>query len=140
MDHYKTDEGLQGNETIEVAIEALQKEPSQELLAHALTVIRRRMNENGQLIIAVDAPTADGQMKIQAIEIDDGTLWWSAFTSFEEELKGSGSVMSTFLADIEQLLHMAIREESVSGIILNPWNRTLMMDKLLIQIVLGEHT
>lgn len=33
------DKGLQGNEKIEQAIEALQQEATQELLAHALTVI-----------------------------------------------------------------------------------------------------
>lgn len=44
------DEGLQGNETIEEAILGLQKEPTPELLAHVLTVIRRRMREGGQVI------------------------------------------------------------------------------------------
>ncbi len=48
------DEGLKGNEKIEEAISALQQEPSQELLAHALTMIRRRMKEEGQLILAVE--------------------------------------------------------------------------------------
>ena len=37
------DEGLKGNERIEDAIFALQKEATQEQLAHTLTVIRRRM-------------------------------------------------------------------------------------------------
>lgn len=41
------DEGLRGNEKIEEAIFLLQKEPSQEQLAHTLTVIRRRMQEGG---------------------------------------------------------------------------------------------
>ena len=41
------DEGLQGNEKIEKAILELQKEPTPELLAHVLTVIRRRMKEGG---------------------------------------------------------------------------------------------
>ena len=36
-----TDKGLQGNEKIEEAIAGLQKETTQEMLAHALTVIRR---------------------------------------------------------------------------------------------------
>ena len=39
------DEGLKGNERIEDAIFALQKEATQEQLAHTLTVIRRRMKE-----------------------------------------------------------------------------------------------
>ena len=80
------DEGLKGNEKIEEAISALQQEPSQELLAHALTMIRRRMKEEGQLILAVE-PSVSEQLKIQAVKTADGKKWWSAFTSFEEELK-----------------------------------------------------
>ena len=83
----KTDEGLLGNEKIEDAIAALQQQPTQELLAHALTVVRRRMRENGQVIIAVE-PNA----------------------------------------------------EEINGVIINPWNRTLMLDKTLIRIVLGDVT
>ena len=45
------DEGLKGNERIEDAIFALQKEATQKQLAHTLTVIRRRMKEGGQLIV-----------------------------------------------------------------------------------------
>ena len=44
------DKGLQGNEKIEQAIAALQQEATQEMLAHTLTVIRRRMRENLSLI------------------------------------------------------------------------------------------
>ena len=58
MDNNKIDEGLQGNEKIETAIAALQQEASEEMLAHTLTVIRRRMKEGGQFIIAVEP--ADG--------------------------------------------------------------------------------
>lgn len=138
LEKKQTDEGLQGNEKLEDAIKALQQNPTQEMLAHVLTVVRRRMRDKGQFIVAVDAPKEDGQMRLRTIKTDDGRIWWSAFSSFEEEMRGSDSVMSTFLADIEQLLRMAVREESINGIILNPWNATLMLDKRLIQIILGE--
>ena len=46
------DEGLRGNEKIEQAIYALQQQPNEEQLAHTLTVLRRRMTENGQLVAA----------------------------------------------------------------------------------------
>ena len=131
------DNELQGNETIEEAIAALQQEPTQEMLAHTLTVIRRRMQEKGQFVIAVEPPTGDNQLKLQAITTDDGKVWWMAFTSFDEELKGSNSVMSTFMTDIKQLLTSALQADAISGIILNPWNRTIMLDKNLIQITLG---
>lgn len=61
------DEGLKGNERIEDAIFALQKEATQEQLAHTLTVIRRRMKEGGQLIVAVEPDPAQAQMKLQTV-------------------------------------------------------------------------
>ena len=136
----KTDEGLYGNEKIEEAIAALQQEPTQELLAHALTVVRRRMRENGQMIIAVEPGMSGEQMKLQAVQTADGNCWWAVFTSFEEELKGSGSVMSTFMTDIQKVLEAALSEGQISGVIINPWNCTLMLDKTLIRIILGENT
>lgn len=145
----KKDKGLQGNEKIEEAILALQQDPTEELLAHALTQVRRRMREQGQFIVAVEPPGADvkeamiqaagNAMGLQAVQTSDGKKWWSAFTGFEEELKGSGSVMSTFLTDIGQLLRMALAADGIEGVILNPWNRTLMLDKHLIRIILGEN-
>ena len=133
----QVDEGLQGNEKVEMAIMALQQEPTGEMLAHALTVIRRRMRESGQLILALEASAVE-MMQVQAIQTKDGQRWWAAFTGFEEELKGSGSVMSTFLTDMEQLFRKALLEDEIQGVILNPWQKTLMLDKTLIRIILGE--
>ena len=124
------DKGLQGNEKIEQAIAALQQEATQEMLAHTLTVIRRRMREEGQFILSVEPPTGDNQLRIGTVKTGDG--------SFEEELKGGGSVQSTFLTDIDQLFHSALQVNEIEGIILNPWNRTIMLDKNLINIILGN--
>lgn len=106
-------------------------------MAHTLTVIRRRMKEEGQLILAVEPSVAE-QLKIQAVKTADGKKWWSAFTSFEEELKGSDRVMSTFLTAIEPLFQSAVQENEIEGIILNPWDRTIMLDKTLLRLILGE--
>lgn len=133
----KMDPGLWENEKIENAIAGLQKEPTQEMLAHTLTVIRRRMKENGQLIIAVEPPKGDGQIRLQAIQTEDGKKWWAAFTSFEEELKGGGSVKSTFMTDIRKFFESALQVDEIEGIIINPWNRTIMLSKELIKIIFG---
>ena len=45
---------------------------------------------------------------------------------------------STFLADREQIFRTALTVPEIEGVILNPWNRTMMLDKSLIRIVLGE--
>ena len=112
------DEGLRGNEKIEEAIAGLQQEPTQEMLAHALTVVRRRMKENGQLIVAVEPPAGGGQLLLQTVKTSDSKLWWAAFTGFEEELRGSDRVKSTFLADMGQLFATALQADGVEGIIL----------------------
>ena len=130
------DEGLRGNEKIEEAIFLLQKEPSQEQLAHTLTVIRRRMQEGGQLIVAVEPDPA--QMKLQTVRTPDGKIWWSAFTSFEEELKGADQVKSTFLSEIGRMFEAALTVPEIAGIIINPWNRTIMLDKHLIRIIMPD--
>ena len=65
--HLHIDKTLQDNDKIETAIAALQQEPSQEMLAHVLTVIRRRMNEKGELIIAVDPSAAASGLQVLSL-------------------------------------------------------------------------
>ena len=131
------EEALQGNENIEQAIAALQQNAIPELLAHALTAIRRRIRENGQFVVAVE-PGPATQMSLKTVQTPDGRAWWYAFTSFEEEMQGAEQVQSTFMADIGKLLETALTVPEIEGIILNPWHRTLMLDKTLIQIILPE--
>lgn len=133
----QTDEGLKGNEKIENAIVALQNQCTEEMLAHTLTVIRRRMRENGQFIIAVEPPKADNKLRIQSVSTADGKKWWIAYTGFDEELKGGDSVMSTFLTDINKLFESALNVNEINGVIINPWNKTIMLDKKMIKIILG---
>lgn len=130
------DEGLKRNEKIEEAIRELQNEATPEQLAHTLTVIRRRIREGGQFIVDVEPSYTGAQMNLKTIRTDDGAVWWSAFTSFEEELKGADSVKSTFLSDMGKLFEMALTVPEIQGVILNPWNRTIMLNKELIRITL----
>lgn len=139
MNKRTQDEGLIGNDKIEEAVLALQNEPSQEILAHTLTVIRRRMKEGGQLVVAVEPSLESTQMKLQTVKTADGALWWSAFTSFDEELKGADSVKSTFLTDIDKLFDAVFDAEGISGVIINPWNRTIMLNRELIRIIKPVH-
>ena len=48
----------------------------------------------GELIVAVEPDPAQAQMKLRTVKTPDGKIWWSAFTSFEEELKGADQVKS----------------------------------------------
>ena len=85
----RQDETLQGNEKIEVAIQALQKEATQEQLAHTLTVIRRRMKDSGQVIVAVEPSIGTTQMNLKTLQTSDGANWWYAFTINVQKKKDS---------------------------------------------------
>ena len=96
------------------------------------------MREKGQFILSVEPPTGDNQLRIGTVKTGDGKVWWAAFTSFEEELKGAEPVQSTFLVDMDKLFDAALAVPEISGIILNPWNRTIQLDKTLIRITKGS--
>lgn len=132
------DVSLIGNDKIEEAIVNIQKEPTEENLVRALSIVRHRMNDKGQLIIAVEPPLPDGKLNLQVIKTEDGQMWWTVYTSFDEELKGADNIKSTFLTDIDKLLKSALQVDEISGIIINPWNKTLMLDKELIKIIIGK--
>ena len=53
-------------------------------------------------------------------------------------MKGAEPVQSTFLVDMEKLFDAALAVPEISGIILNPWNRTIQLDKTLIRITKGS--
>lgn len=76
-------------------------------------------------------------MNVQAVKTSDGKNWWVAFTGFDEELKGGDSVKSTFLTDMDKLFQSALTVDEIEGAIINPWNRTIMLNKRLISIILG---
>ena len=97
------------------------------------------MKEGGRLIVAVEPSLESTQMKIQTVKTADGVSWWAAFTSFDEELKGADSVKSTFLTDIDKLFDAVFDAEGISGVIINPWNRTIMLDRELIRIIKPVH-
>ena len=133
----KIDKGLVGNKLIEEAIKGLQEEATQEMLAHTLTVIRKRMKQKGQLIIAVEPSFGSQQMNI-SVEKTADEFTVGELIRLKEEMKGGNQVKSTFLTDMEQLFKSALDVDEINGIILNPWNRTIMLDKTLINIIFGN--
>ena len=129
---------LEQNKAIEDAITSLQKNPCEEILAHTLTVLRKSMQAKNELIIAVNNSIAANGLTLQTVTTDDGKKWFLAFTSFDEQTKGSIPIMSAFSASIHENFNVTLQTPEVAGLIINPWNKTLMLDKSLIQIVIGS--
>ena len=76
--------------------------------------------------------------RVEVIKTEDGQMWWTAYTSFDEELKGADQVKSTFLSEIGRMFEAALTVPEIAGIIINPWNRTIMLDKHLIRIIMPD--
>ena len=83
------DENLSGNEIIEENLVELKQNPSDEMLAVTLTSFRKRMNEGGHMVVAVEVAMGESY-QIRTITLD-GQKWMVAFTSFDEELKGKNN-------------------------------------------------
>lgn len=132
----KEDENRRLNQALADAVQGLQHAPTQEQLAHTLTVVRRVMQAGGQWIAAVETtPGASAALRPKIVQTADGGRWWYAFTSFDEQMKSPDAVKSTFWADINSLFDAALAAEEIHGIILNPWHCTLQLDKTLIRII-----
>lgn len=133
------DQGLIGNEQIEENIKKLKESFTDESLAVVLSTIRKRILENGQFVVAVDASdvgVVNANMALKTAGFN-GKKWFVAYTSFEEELKGNIKVMSGFLADIGQIFDLTMKTEEVEGVILNPYGNMLTLNKQIISVIKG---
>lgn len=131
----KIDKGLNGNELIVKAICELKNNFTDENLAVVLTEIRKRMLDKGQFVVGVDATeNSVSNLSLKTVTFQ-GHKWFIAYTDFDEELKSGTSVMSGFLADIEQILDITLKSEEIEGLILNPHGNMLTINKAIIEVI-----
>lgn len=128
------DKNLLGNKLIEDAISDMYKNMSDERLAKVLTTIRSRMMDGGHLVVAVKPSETEG-LELRPVRLQDGTKWFAAFTSMDEEIKRQDTFISGFTAEISMLFNTALQVDEVSGIIINPWDKALKLDKQLIRLL-----
>ena len=128
--------------SLEEAIHAFKEQTTDETLAHVLTVIRNRVQEQGHLIIAVDMVVQGAPLSIRPVTTSDGSKWWAVFTSYEEEMKGKGKAqpVSLFTASMEQIFDQVKVVPEISGVIVNPWSESLPLNEKLIDLVMQYRT
>lgn len=124
------DRNLKGNDKIESALEVMYDNLCDENLTVVLSYIRQRKNEEGHFVVAVNEA-----MAMRTITLADKTMWFAAFTSVEEEIKGSDKVVSGFTASISEIFELVKRSDNISGVILNPWHNSLKIDRTIIDLL-----
>lgn len=130
------DKNLRGNDTIENSLIQFKKSMTDENLTHTLSLLRKRMKENGHFVVAVRV-AANGNMELRTVKTPDGKEWFAVFTSFEEQNQGGDNIKSTFTAEMTQVFQISLQTPNVEGILLNPWNLSLKMDKSIISLIMG---
>lgn len=112
-------------------------ERSWDNLTMVLEAVRNAMNEGEKLVIPIETPTdaseQDDGIIMRTLPVEGEKSYVACFTSVEELEKGQPT--DHFDADIQSFLDEVFMNPSAGGIIINPWNQGIMIDRELIELI-----
>ena len=123
---------LAGNELIEEAIDRFYMDSCKKSLVGVLEAIRQRMHADGHFMFPVVSSDDGKSFAFRTVQMKDGKEWVAAFTSPAEHEKGEPSEIVSNFIDI--MLKEALTSDH-SGFIINPWGKSFMLAKELIQMI-----
>lgn len=123
---------LAGNELIEEAIDRFYMDSCKKNLVGVLEAIRQRMHADGHFMFPVVSSDGGKSFAFRTVQTKDGKEWVAAFTSPAEHEKGEPSEFVSNFIDI--MLKEALTSDH-SGFIINPWGKSFMLAKELIQMI-----
>jgi ADP-ribosylglycohydrolase len=123
---------LAGNELIEEAIDRFYMDSCKKNLVGVLEAIRQRMHADGHFMFPVVSSDDGKSFAFRTVQMKDGKEWVAAFTSPAEHEKGEPSEIVSNFIDI--MLKEALTSDH-SGFIINPWGKSFMLAKELIQMI-----
>ncbi len=142
--------GLEGNVRLSEAIARVYRDASRETLLRMLAAVLERMDQGGQVLVPVELPQAavelflskplhpgdvvtaqeDLHFRWRKLRDSDGGEWLVAFTAQEEVQKGEATSVVT--VPLEQVLRSAWNREQTAGVILNPWENSIRLNRQLL--------
>ena len=144
-----------GNEELLAAMRSAHEDGSKENFLKVLDLLARRIAERGEIILPVqmsqsafdmlgdlnhigvgDTVTSAEEIRMKPLTItdQDGGIWYAAFTDYDEAGKGEAS--STVNQLLKEIVKTALRDEEKKGLILNPWENPVFLDKNMLKMVL----
>lgn len=112
-------------------------ERSWDNLTMVLEAVRNAMNEGEKLVIPIETPTdaseQDDGIIMRTLPVEGEKSYVACFTSVEELEKGQPT--DHFDADIQSFLDEVFMNPLAGGIIINPWNQGIMIDRELIELI-----
>lgn len=138
------------NQDLETAIARVEQDACQDHIWGMLHAFSNRIQQNGSLLVPIveqsgtDLRTIeklsldkDGQSRnfeLRKVELARGGMAYCAFTSWREFEKGEQSDWE--VAGLEDILEKALEDETVMGLLINPWDVSVLLDKQLLQLIL----
>lgn len=112
-------------------------ERSWDNLTMVLEAVRNAMNEGEKLVIPIETPPEsskpDDGIIMRTLPVEGEKSYVACFTSVEELEKGQPT--DHFDADIQSFLDEVFMNPLAGGIIINPWNQGIMIDRELIELI-----
>ena len=112
-------------------------ERSWDNLTMVLEAVRNAMNEGEKLVIPIETPPEssepDNGIIMRTLPVEGEKQYVACFTSGEELEKGQPT--DHFNADIKFFLDEVFMNPAAGGIIINPWNQGVMVDRELIELI-----
>jgi hypothetical protein len=125
---------LEGNRLFEQSIEEFVRKPSENTYLAVLDVLRMRMNQDGQLLVAVGETGENGLAEWRTVNCDGRT----AFVAFTNLTEADKSGASDFAGEyIEYLLREAASH--ADGIVVNNWGKSFFLASNIIDLVLAAN-
>lgn len=101
-------------------------------------VLRSRMFEDGQFLVPCEENEKGGKVP-RLLAGESGEAMLPVFTSRQELAGGGDASAEVLLAYMDNLFYACLRDEAVSGLVINPWNRNgLSIEKKGIAAIVGE--
>ena len=144
-----------GNEELVAAMAAAHQDSGRESFIRVLDLIVKRIAEQGEFILPVQLSQSafdmlgdlnkvkagdtlqaaeEIRMKPQTIIDNNGRLWYVVFTDHNEACKGEAS--SSINQPMKDILEAALAAEDKEGLIINPWENPIVLDKSMLKMVL----
>lgn len=150
----------QGNDEIEQAIHVLEKSNNERNIFSLIQLLQEAAAQGGRFFVPVldsdevDQPPADlftihkvsvndffsppkpPQAMPRKVELYKGGNAYTAFTSRKELEKGEGTKYTSMF--IQDFLELAYDDDSSVGIVLNPWDVSVLLDKKILTLILNN--
>ena len=144
-----------GNEELVAAMAAAHQDSGRESFIRVLDLIVKRIAEQGEFILPVQLSQSafdmlgdlnkvkagdtlqaaeEIRMKPQTIIDNNGRLWYVVFPDHNEACKGEAS--SSINQPMKDILEAALAAEDKEGLIINPWENPIVLDKSMLKMVL----